>query len=417
MVLLRSSGAALLAATIALPVAAQGSTGPLPGVVSYWSAEAGQFDQLPDGALALVNPDSGLFVASGQSFTPVADLASVWRPVVDRARARGVRLLGYVPTGYFRHDCNKLGVCQTWARIEAQVASYFTQLPGVSGIFFDETAPTAWSCNAFAAEYARLRALVAKYRPGAAIAFNPGVADACVLGGLQAGETVVLFEGSSDDYATQAATVRGVTQLARARGLQPWHLVHTARTATAMTTAVTRAKQAQAALLHVTDVGGNWQAGENTWGAPPLYWADLVRTLLPTPPGSSIGTVGRRLVGAASQLCLHGSGTRVEQQPCTTASPWQLALQRGVDGRPWYQLRYGSRCATQPEPGRPTLTWSACNASAAAQLWALRPHGALYRFENRLSGQMLTLPPGPTGSTASAENPLSTSLRQQFQLR
>jgi hypothetical protein len=414
-------GICLLGLVMPLSTHAQVSdTTPSIGAISYWGADAQLYDQLPSGSVAVVNPDSGVFVATGQTLVPVPELP-VWRTITDSAQARGVHLLGYVPTGYFNHTCNRLDGCQTWARIEAQVAAYFTTLPGVSGIFFDEVAPAQWNCLAFAAEYQQLRAIVNRYRPGAPIAFNTGVADACVLGGLLAGETVVVFEGTGTAYASRAAAIRNVTAQARLRGIQTWHLVHTVPTSADLTATLTRARQALVDRVYVTDVGGNWQAGENTWGSVPAYWALQVRSLMPVAPGVNLGTLAPRIVNAASKLCLRGTGSRIDQQDCATTAAWALTAQV-VANQPYYRLKYGTLCATQASITQPTVSWSLCSATATSQMWAIKilkantGSGTLVRVEHRNSAQMLTVLSPSVGGMASVENPTG-ALRQQFYLR
>jgi len=75
------------------------------GVISYWGTNAAQYDQLPEGATALVNPDNGIFVSSGQTKILVPDLTQ-YKAIVKKAADRDVAMLGYVPTGYFNHTCD-----------------------------------------------------------------------------------------------------------------------------------------------------------------------------------------------------------------------------------------------------------------------------------------------------------------------
>lgn len=408
---------ALRALGLALPLLAHAqaaSAVPTPGVISYWGTDAALYEQLPAGSVAVVNPDSGVFVSAGQTQTLVPDLPT-WRAISDSTRARGVELLGYVPTGYFDHSCNRLGVCQTWARIEAQVAAYFTALPALGGIFFDEVAPARWNCAAFAAEYQQLRAIVQRHRPGASLAFNAGVADPCVLGGLVSGETVVLFEGTGAGYASSATTIQSVTTQARQRGIKTWHLVHSVPTSAGLETTLARARQALVDRVYVTDIGGNWLAGENTWGEPPVYWALQTRSLLPSAPGINLGSLAPRLVNAASKLCLRGTGLRLDQQSCATTTPWTLSPQM-VANQTYYRLKYGTLCATQASISQPSVSWAVCSATATSQLWSIKTSGTRVRFEHRNSGQMLTVQSPGVGGMASVENPTG-SLRQQFYLR
>lgn len=381
------------------------------GVISYWGTDASLYNQLPAGSVAVINPDSGIFVAAGQGTTLVPDLAS-WRDIVNSSASRGVKLLGYVPTGYFNHGCNAEGQCQTWARIEAQVAAYFAQLPSLTGIFFDEAAPSTWSCSAFVTEYQKLRALVAKYRAGAQIAFNAGVPDNCVVGGALAGETVVLFESSSADYSAQAPQIAAATAAARSKGVSTWHLVHSVATQSAMSGIVTQAKQQQVSLAYVTDIGGNWQAGENTWGSLPSYWASEVDLLAGSPAGVNWGNLTKKLVNAGSSLCLRGSAGRIDQQACASTSAWTLTL-RSVSGVPYYQLKYGSNCATQASASSSAVSWATCSATAANQMWSMKTAGGLVYFQNRSSAQVLGVSGSAAGSSAAASN-YSGALQQQF---
>jgi hypothetical protein len=390
---------------------AQAGSGTGIGVISYWGTDAALYNQLPAGSLAVINPDSGLFVAAGQTTTLVPDLAS-WRDIVNNTAARGVKLLGYVPTGYFNHGCNAEGQCQTWARIEAQVAAYFAQLPAVTGIFFDEAAPATWSCSAFVTEYQKLRALVARYRPGAQVTFNAGVPDNCVVGGALAGETVVLFESSSADYTAQATQITSATAAARSKGVSTWHLVHSVATPTAMSSIVTQARQMQVNLVYVTDIGGNWQAGENTWGSLPSYWASEVSLLAGSPAGVNWGNLTKKLVNAASHLCLRGNASRIDQQACSGTSAWAMTV-RSVGTTPYYQLKYGSKCATQASAASSAVSWATCSSTAANQMWSMKSAGGLVYFENRSSAQALTVSGGAAGSSASASN-YTGALQQQF---
>lgn len=399
-----------MALPMVAPVAAQTATTGV-GVISYWGTDTALYDQLPAGSLAVINPDSGVFVATGQTTTLVPELLT-WRTLVDRTASRGVNLLGYVPTGYFNHTCNIPGECQTWSRIEAQIAAYFAQLPSIKGIFFDEAAPTTWNCSAFVTEYQQLRALVTKYRPGAQIAFNAGVPDNCVVSGALAGETVVLFESSTTDYTAQATQIRAATAAARTKGVQAWHLVHTVPTQSAMSTILSTARQMQVNYVYATNIGGNWQAGENTWGSLPIYWASEVQLLAGATPGLNWGAMTRKLVNTGSYMCLRGSASRLDQQPCANTTTWNLTVQT-VSGMPYYQLRYGTKCAVQPSAGSTALSWAACSATAASQMWSMKQSGSLVYFENRQSAQVLSLPGTTAGSTAVAEN-YSGAARQLF---
>lgn len=262
------------------------------GIISYWGSDPGVYKQIPQGSLALVNPDNGIFVSAGQTETLVPDLHQ-YQTIVKQQAARGVSMLGYVPTGYFNHGCNAIGQCQTIARIDAQVAAYFAAMPKLAGIFFDEAAPSVWNCAAFPAEYATLRNIVHKYAPGARIAFNAGVPDNCAVAGAKAGEILVLFENDAAAYAAQSENVSVSTLTALEKGVIPWHLIDTATNVTDLDTVFAQAQATDAAYVYVTNIGGDWQHGDNTWGSPPVYWSQEVALIqaanqLTTPACSSL---------------------------------------------------------------------------------------------------------------------------------
>lgn len=235
---------------------------PRMGAISYWALNAAAYDQLPAGALAVVNPSNGIF--SGQTTTLTTDVAS-YAAIVSSVAARNVSMLGYVPTGYFDHTCNVATQCQTLARIEAQVQAYFQNMPGLGGIFFDEVSVSPWNCAVFPAEYQRLRDIVHKYNAQAKIAFNTAVPETCVMDAANAGEIVVLFESTQSSYQSGASQVAAATAAARAKGVASWHLVFGA---TDLNSAYAQANAAHANWLYVTDVSGG-----NIWNSLPGFWA------------------------------------------------------------------------------------------------------------------------------------------------
>jgi hypothetical protein len=188
-------------------------------------------------------------------------------------------MLAYIPTGYFSHTCNVEGQCQTWTRIEAQVQAYFQYMPQLAGVFFDEAAPSQWDCNAFAAEYKKLRDIVHKYNSQAKIAFNAGVPDNCVVNGAVEGEIVVLFESDQASFVSEAQNIKASTATALSKGIIPWNLVYSVKTVADLNSIFAVAKSNGVALFYATDIGGNWQAGENTWGSLPPYWTQEVNLM------------------------------------------------------------------------------------------------------------------------------------------
>jgi hypothetical protein len=246
------------------------------GVISYWGDRGAYYDTLPDGSLALINPESGIL--SGQSLEKVCSWISGYYTIVKKAVDRGIKLLAYVPTGYFNHGCNVGGKCQTLERIEKQIAKYFEIFPSISGIFFDETAPAHWSCAAFVDEYEKLRQLLRKYSSTATIAWNPGFPTYCAVNGAKKGEIIALYEKDGKNYidGKEHGELSATATSAHSKGIEVWHLAYKV-SAEQMQPVIEKARSYNVDWFYATDIGGNWQAGENTWGSPPAYWDELKR--------------------------------------------------------------------------------------------------------------------------------------------
>jgi hypothetical protein len=152
-------------------------------------------------------------------------------------------------------------------------------MPSLAGIFFDEAAPTTWSCSAFLAEYQQLRDIVRAYSPQAKIAYNAAIPDNCVVAAALAGEMLVLIDSDLATYVAQASLIESSTIAALTKGVIPWHLVYSVATVSDLDKAYTQAKSAKVSYFYATDIGGNWQAGQNTWGSLPQYWQQELTTL------------------------------------------------------------------------------------------------------------------------------------------
>lgn len=242
------------------------------GVPSYWG-DQGDYDLIPEGGLALINPNSGILDESKQTLD-IAPNAGYFGEIINGMKARGVEVYAYVPTGYFNHECNIYGECQTWERIVTQIYAYFELYPDLDGIFFDEAAGSGdeLSCEDYALEYARLRGLVRRYKEDANIVFNPGWSNPCAVQAAEAGEIVLTFESAREKYTEYPDTTQGAIDLARERGVKTWHLVYSVEGEEMLREVVSEAKAFGADYFYSTEVGGDWQAGDNTWGAPAKLW-------------------------------------------------------------------------------------------------------------------------------------------------
>ncbi len=276
-VLLLLAGLACLAVCIAPCIAGPALAKPNLAVVSYWGQRLDNFYRIPDHSIALINPSSGI-LAKGKTDV-VADGADIYAPVLRRAKKHDIALYGYVPTGYFTHTCNVDGKCQTWERIDAQVRTYFQTMPDLTGIFFDETAPADYDCALFAAEYDKLRAIVAKYRPDGKVIFNVGMPDTCAVQATSPGEMIVLFENDGQHYVNDYAKIREATALAAGKGVKVWHIVNNIPDVGQFNAVAKAASVYAPDYLYVIDVSGDWQAGFDTYGNLPSYWKAEVQAL------------------------------------------------------------------------------------------------------------------------------------------
>jgi hypothetical protein len=116
------------------------------------------------------------------------------------------------------------------------------------------------------------------------VAWNPGWVgnDWCYIKNAAAGDIVATFENTLDSYLNDKFVpndLAAAVPILRERGVKQWHLIHTVKTTQDLGTALQTAKARSADYVFVTNIGGNWQAGENTWGAPPVYWAQEVAAL------------------------------------------------------------------------------------------------------------------------------------------
>ena len=127
-------------------------------------------------------PSVGIAVANvinGPDYQANADYATA----IQAASAAGIKVLGYVRTGYLGSTglATRLGQTDTesWlAQIEQDVNAWYSFYgrDRLAGIFFDETQNTCGSANMYANLYSSLTAYVKQNYTGALVADNPGTA-------------------------------------------------------------------------------------------------------------------------------------------------------------------------------------------------------------------------------------------------
>jgi hypothetical protein len=186
--------------------------------------------------MVIVNPDSGPGVRGGRAYGDA----------VRALQRAGVRVLGYVPTGYGGRPLTD---------VLADVRRYRSWY-GVDGIFFDEA-----SSDAALLPYYRALSGAARGATGQTVVLNPGVPPAS--GYFDVADIVVTFEGTHAGYASAMETTPD--WLRRMRPDRVAHLVYGAT----RTEALEAVGDSAAGYVYVTS-----GAMPNPWRILPTYLRD-----------------------------------------------------------------------------------------------------------------------------------------------
>jgi hypothetical protein len=190
--------------------------------------------------MVIVNPDSG----------PGAQRDHAYITAVHRLQAAGVRVLGYVPTGY------------GWRPLQTVLDDVDRYLwwYGVDGIFFDEAASDPGLVSHYGA-----MARAARGRTRRLVVLNPGVPPA--PGYFDVADVVVTFEG---DYGNYVAATRDTPASLRRRHAHTAHLIYNATRAEALNAL----ENSTADYVYATS-----GALPNPWQTLPPYLDDEVEAL------------------------------------------------------------------------------------------------------------------------------------------
>ncbi len=222
---------------------------------AYWT-QLGQ-----SGGVAIANPNSGPGGGFDQSYADA----------ISAAHNAGVKVLGYVDTGYFGFPPNNrrtrtgettpaAWTTQAEADVDAWYGYYGSH--GLDGIFFDDALADCGSGNAHVDLYVTLQTHV-KQHSGAMVADNPGSnVEECYT---SAADTLVTFEGTYASYV-------GWTPAEWESSTSPsrlWHLVYDTPDENSMSNAIALSKARNAGYVYVTP-----DNGANPWDTLPTgsYW-------------------------------------------------------------------------------------------------------------------------------------------------
>ncbi|MEU8006403.1 spherulation-specific family 4 protein [Catellatospora sp. NPDC049111] len=259
----------LTAASAATP--AQAAAAPPDGIAQQLAVPA-YFYPGGDGAALwqrMNTPGVGIAVAnpfSGPGKTRDANYAAA----ITAAKAAGVRVLGYVATGYLGSTGRATRLNETtpaaWAaQVQQDVATWYRLYgaDGLGGIFFDEVQNVSGPQDAYIDTYRMLDRHTKKAHPGAFTVINPGIdTEPCYA---DAADVILTFEGTYETYL-------GWQPPSWHRALDPrklWHLVHATDTTAHLTNAVALSKQRHGGYLYVTP-----DVLANPWDSlpPQDYW-------------------------------------------------------------------------------------------------------------------------------------------------
>ncbi|WP_432989299.1 spherulation-specific family 4 protein [Dactylosporangium sp. CA-233914] len=215
----------------------------------------------PGTGIAVANPFSG----PGKTRDPL------YAAAIAAARAGGVTVLGYVPTGYLGTTGRTTRLGQTtpaaWsAQVQQDIETWYRLYggDGLGGIFFDEVQNVCGPDGAYARTYRALDEHTRAWHRGAFTVVNPGIeTEPCYA---DIGDVILTFEGTYDTY-------RQWKPPAWQRAIDPrrlWHLVHGTATIEQLDDAMRLSKQRNAGYVYVTP-----DVLANPWDTlpPPEYWA------------------------------------------------------------------------------------------------------------------------------------------------
>ena len=249
-------------------------------------------------------------VNNGPDYRPVPS----WSAVIQRAHQAGIKVLGYVDSGYLGMTGLRTRLGSTspvdWvSQMERDINAWYAFYgDNVDGIFFDDgenrCGPAEGSMD-WAATYRQVSSFVKTIHPGALTVINPGTAvPECYE---TSADILLTFEGSYSAYTGNPATAAEAYVPLAWDPVDPrkiWHLVYGAPTPTEMATAIALSKSRHAGYVYVTD-----DTLTNPWDSVPAssYWAneqvqvqrsDWTGTSAPSPPtGMTLGAVTSTSVG------------------------------------------------------------------------------------------------------------------------
>jgi Spherulation-specific family 4 len=223
--------------------------------------------------LAGARPSVGIAVANAANGPGQYDPA--YAAAVAAASRTGIRVLGYVDTGYLgttgRPTRSGATDHDAWtAQIAADVDTWYAYYgrAGLAGVFFDATLAAAGPGNQYVRWYQEIGNEAKRHGRHVFTVDNPGQAPDRAY--LSAADVLVTFEGDGAAYRDwQPPSWQRHVDRARL-----WHLVYDVPDRAALADTLALSRQRNAGYIYVTDR----TLASNPWGALPGndYWADEV---------------------------------------------------------------------------------------------------------------------------------------------
>jgi hypothetical protein len=229
---------------------------------------------------------------------PSGAVDSNWTTAIDDAHNGGVRVLGYVDTGYLGTADNRLtrlgdGSISAWLdQAEADVNQWYNLYgSAMGGIFFDDALNTCGTSDAYSNAYAELSQYVKVNHPGALTVINPGIdVPSCYA---NSADVILRFENSYTSY-------QSFTPNSWESGYDPKKFMDViyGTTSSELSSAVSLSKTNGAGYVYFTDAGL-----PNPYDVLPSYWSTELSSL----PVTSTGTPSTPATPTASSTS--GTGT------------------------------------------------------------------------------------------------------------
>jgi Spherulation-specific family 4 len=235
----------------------------------------------------LTNSTSGRvgFAVANVYNGPTDHEVSAWTSAIRQAHERGIKVVGYVDTGYLGEPtvghpdglvtrAGLTGLAAWTAQAQADVASWYQHYGSdLAGVFFDQVPDRCGSSASptlYANSYSTLSNEVKQAHPGALTVLNPGTAvPRCFE---ESADVLVTFEGSYAAYVGATSSQDGYRPLSWLP-LDPQkicHLVYGAPSLAEMQQVMEVSKSRHAGYVYVTD-----DASQNPYQALPsqAYWS------------------------------------------------------------------------------------------------------------------------------------------------